>query len=148
MFESCLEKQKAIIEMFSECRSEEAKYEKIILLGRQLKLFDAQHKTNDNLVAGCQSQVFLYAYWMDDVVMFEVESDALISAGLAALLIIVYSGEKPEVILKCPPTYLEDIGINRSLTPNRASGLYNIHLRMKQEALKMLVEREKSTLPN
>lgn len=130
--------------MFAECRSEEAKYEKIIGMGRQLKPFDSRYKTSDHLVGGCQSQVFLYAYRVDDAVFFEVESDALISAGLAALLTFVYSGEKPEVILKCPPSYLDQIGISKSLTPNRAGGLYNIHLRMKQDALKMLVEREKN----
>ena len=70
---------------------------------------------------------------------FQAESDALISKGLAALLIAVYSGESPEAILKCPPSYLEEIGITASLTPNRANGLYSIHLRMKQEALKALI---------
>ena len=82
------------------------------------------------------------AHWVNDKIIFEAESDALISAGLAALLTQVYSGETPEVILKCPPSYIEELGINSSLTPNRASGLYSMHLQMKQEALKLLVERE------
>ena len=73
---------------------------------------------------------------------FEAEADALISAGLAALLTQVYSGETPETILKCPPTYLDEIGISASLTPNRANGLYSIHLRMKQEALKLLMKKD------
>lgn len=142
MFESCLEKQRQIIEVFLACPSVEAKYEKIIELGRQQTPLAAVHKIPDNLVKGCQSQMYLYSYWLGDHIIFEAESDALISAGLASLLMKVYSGETPEVILKCPPTYLDELGISASLTPNRANGLYSVHLRMKQEALKLLVERE------
>lgn len=142
MFDSCLEKQRKIKELFLACPSEEAKYEKIIELGRLQSPLAPTYKIPDNLVKGCQSQMYLHSYWSDDHIIFESESDALISAGLAALLVQVYSGESPEAILKCPPKYLDEIGINSNLTPNRASGLYSMHLRMKQDALKMLVERE------
>ena len=142
MYTSCLEKQSQIKEIFLDCQSEESKYEKIIELGRHQKPLPETCKTNDNLVKGCQSQVYLHTYWSGDKIIFEAESDALISAGLAALLTTVYSGEAPEVILKCPPTYLDELGISASLTPNRANGLYSMHLRMKQDALKLLVERE------
>lgn len=141
MFDSCLEKQQQIKDIFLACASEDAKYEKIIELGQQQTPLADIYKTNENLVKGCQSQMYLRAYWADDKVMFEAESDALISAGLAVLLTKVYSGESPEVILKCPPTYLDELGIQASLSPNRANGLYNIHLRMKQDALKMIVEQ-------
>lgn len=143
MFDSCLEKQRQIKEVFLACPSEEAKYEKIIEFGRKQAPLSAAYKIPDNLVKGCQSQMYLHSSWSGDNVIFEAESDALMSAGLASLLVEVYSGETPEVILKCPPTYLDEIGISASLTPNRASGLYSMHLRMKQEALKMLVERER-----
>jgi cysteine desulfuration protein SufE len=142
MFENCLEKQRKVKEIFLACPSEEAKYEKIIALGRQQSPLAAADKIPENFVKGCQSQMYLHSYWSGNKIIFETESDALISAGLAMLLTQVYSGETPEVILKCPPTYLDELGISASLTPNRASGLYSIHLRMKQEALKMLVERE------
>lgn len=142
MFESCLAKQQKIKEIFLACSSEEAKYQKIIEMGRHQPPLAASYKIPENLVKGCQSQMYLHSYWSEDKIIFESESDALISAGLAALLIQVYSGETPEAILKCPPNYLNEIGINASLTPNRASGLYSLHLRMKQEALKMLVEHE------
>ena len=142
MFTNCLEKQRKIKEMFLACPSEEAKYAKIIELGRQQPAIDPAFKTPENFVKGCQSQMFLHCYLSDDKVIFETESDALISAGLAALLTNVYSGETPEAILKCPPTYLDELGISASLTPNRANGLYSVHLRMKQEALKLLVESE------
>jgi len=144
LFESCLAKQLKIIELFSCCSTPQMKYEKIIELGQKQVPLSAEYKTPENLVKGCQSQVYLHAFWKDDKIIFETEADALISAGLACLLTEVYSGETPETILKCPPTYLDELGIGSSLTPNRANGLYSIHLRMKQDALKMLVEREKS----
>lgn len=83
--------------------------------------------------------MYLRSVKKGDVIQFEAASDALISAGLAAILIMAFSGEAPETILKCPPSYLEELGISASLTPNRANGLYSIHLRMKQDALKHLL---------
>lgn len=145
MYKSCLEKQNQVKDIFLSCSSEEAKYEKIIELGRKQKPLPSIHKTPENLVKGCQSQMYLHSAWSKDgkKILFETESDALISAGLASLLTRVYSDEEPEAILKCPPNYLEELGISASLTPNRANGLYSLHLRMKQEALKLLVEKEK-----
>ena len=69
---------------------------------------------------------------------FRAESDALISAGLAVLLVRVYDGETPETMLKCPPTYLEELGIPGSLSPGRAVGLVSLHRRMQQEAVRLL----------
>ncbi len=146
MYESCQEKQNKIKELFLACPTEEAKYEKIIELGRKQNKLNPNHKIPENLVRGCQSQMYLHTSLSEDHVIFETESDALISSGLAALLVQVYSDEPPEAVLKCPPTYLEEIGINSSLTPNRANGLYSLHLRMKQEALKCIVQREKEYL--
>jgi len=143
MFESCYAKQAQIKETLEACPDEESRYGKIIELGRDLPKLDGRYKTPENLVRGCQSQMFLHAYLIDKRVIFEAEADALISGGLAALLIQVYSGELPEVVLKCPPNYIEELGINAGLTPNRANGLYSLHLQMKQEALKLLMESSK-----
>lgn len=143
MYEQCLTKQQAIKQIFSPCKSEEEKYAKIIELGRTLPPLSAQFKTEENLVRGCQSTMYLRSYSHQGAVYFEAESDALISSGLATLLLQVYSGETPETILKCPPTYLEELGIGASLTPSRANGLYSIHLRMKQDALKLLLQNQK-----
>jgi len=145
MYESCLEKQRKIKEIFLACPSEEAKYEKIIEMGREMPALASEHKKPENLVKGCQSQTYLHTYFSGEKIHFEAESDALISAGLASLLTQVYSGETPEAVIKCPPTYLEELGITASLTPNRASGLYSMHLRMKQEALKVLVDGNKKS---
>lgn len=137
---SCLAKQARIKEAFTGCKSRDERYEKIISLGRALKPLSSDHKLPENLVQGCQSQMYLYAIMKDGLVHFEAESDALISNGLAALLLAVYSEEPAEVILRCAPDYLEELGIAASLTPNRANGLYSLHLRMKQAALQFLVQ--------
>lgn len=141
MFDSCLAKQEKIKKLFSSCENEEAKYRKIIELGRGQPHVNNLYKVPENIVKGCQSTVYLHSSLKDGLVFFESESDALISSGLAQILIHAYSGEPPEVILKCPPTYLEELGISASLTPNRANGLYSIHLRMKQEALRFLMQQ-------
>lgn len=138
--ESCLNRQNLVKELF-QGRSEEEKYQKIIALGREMPPLPLAAKVPENVVKGCQSTMYLLSSFRDGKVFFEAESDALISAGLASLLIQVYSGETPETILKCPPQYLEEIGITGSLTPNRANGLYSIHLRMKQDALRYLISK-------
>lgn len=135
MWTTCLQKQQQLKTLFSGCLDDESKYQKIIELGRKGKPLDSLFKIPENLVKGCQSTVYLRSYLKEGKVFFETESDALISAGLAALLAMVYSEETPETILQCPPTFLEEIGIAGALTPHRANGLYSIHLRMKQEAL-------------
>ena len=138
-FGSCLKKQDEIKKLFSGL-TEEARYEKIIELGKKLIKLSPDEKTPANFVPGCQSAMYLKAEYKDGKVYFNADSDALISAGLARILIEVYNGESPEVILKCPPTYLEELGISASLTPSRANGLYSIHLKMKKEALRFLVD--------
>ena len=139
--ESCLEKQRKIKLYFKECADEQARYEKIIDLGKKNSSLLKEFKVDENLVPGCQSRMYLRSYEKNGRIYFEAESDALISSGLAVLLIEVYSGEEPEVILKCPPDYLEELGISASLTPGRANGLYSIHLRMKRDALKFLMNK-------
>lgn len=143
MFDSCIKKQNEIIALFKACTSEDEKYQKIIELGREQPVLDAAYKIPENIVKGCQSTTYLLSRLNDGFVLFQAESDALISLGLAALLIKVYSGESPITILKCPPTYLEELGVRTMLTPNRANGLFSIHLRMKQDALRLLLELEK-----
>lgn len=143
MDQSCKSKQAKMKASFADFPSEEQKYERIIQMGRELPKLANEFKIPANIVKGCQSTVYLRSYLKDGNVFFEAESDALISSGLAAILLHVYNGEPPEVILKCPPDYLEELGISASLTPNRANGLYSIHLRMKQDALRLLMESVK-----
>ena len=75
MFENCLEKQRLIRDFFLACPTEEAKYEKIIELGQKQIPLSAALKTQENLVKGCQSQVYLHSFWKNDVIIFETEAD-------------------------------------------------------------------------
>lgn len=138
-----LTKQQQLIDLFA-TYSGETLYHRIIEMGRELPLLRAEDRTSDKIVPGCQSTMYLDTQYKDEKLYFAAYSEALISAGLAAILIYVYNGETPEAILKSPPQFLEDIGIKGSLTPSRANGLYSIHLRMKQDALKFIVQRAKS----
>jgi cysteine desulfuration protein SufE len=81
------------------------------------------HKITENLVKGCQSQVWLYAELKDGRVLFEADSDASIVKGIVALLVQVYSGSTPEEILGTKPSFLEDIGLREHLSMSRANGL-------------------------
>lgn len=141
MYETCLEKQKQIKSLLENCADQEARYQKIIELGKTLPAIDPAHQVPQNIVPGCQSIMYLHSTFEDGKVYFTIGSDALISAGLAALLVNVYNGETPETILKCPPDYLKELNIGASLTPGRANGLHNIHLRMKQDSLKFYLSQ-------
>ncbi len=141
-FSSCLAKQERVKKNFANCKTPSEIYEKIIELGRTLGHFSDEWKTTENLVAGCQSQVYLHAELIAGRVRFSVAADALISAGLAALLLAAYNDEPPEAILGSPPAFLGALGIQTALTPGRSHGLASIHLRMKQEAVKLLVSAD------
>lgn len=134
-----LKKEQDIIKTFSSCAKLEAVYDKVIEIGQkkrglQFKYFDEKY-----LVPGCQSLLYLYSELKDGKLYFEAHSDALISMGLAELLVWYYSGENPETVLKSPPNFLDKLNIPNSLTPTRVNGLYNIHLKMKQKALEAIV---------
>lgn len=144
-FDSCLLKQQKIIGLFADCMTRESKYEKIIELGRQLPAYPSECKTPCRLVRGCQSEMYLSTSLSDTGKMqFHASSEALISAGLAALLILAYHDETPEAILGCPPAFLEDLGIHDSLSPGRSNGLASLFMRMKQDALNFLVATRNS----
>lgn len=117
------------------------KYEQIIALGKELSLLPKEEHSEDKKVKGCQSLMFLKTELTEGQLHFQVYSDALISLGLAALLMKAYEGQSPDTLLTCPPAFIKDIGLEESLTPNRAAGIYNIHLKMQQDALKLLVAR-------
>lgn len=131
------EKVASFKKKFTSLASAEQKYQLLIELGRNLQPLAPEKQIEANLVQGCQSKLYLSSQKIGDYIFFEASSDALISAGLAALLLSVYSGETAETILKRPPDFLHELGIYASLSPNRSNGLANIHLKMKQNALKL-----------
>ncbi len=136
---SYLAKQLNAIKFFHGCATSGQRYEKIIELGRQLAPYPIEFKTPDCLVKGCQSAMYLHAQLVNGKIHFRAFSEALISAGLAALLLAVYHDEPPEVVLFCPPRFLEELGIHNSLSPGRANGLASLFQRMKKEALDFLI---------
>jgi cysteine desulfuration protein SufE len=123
---------------FKSCKTAQEIYAKLILWGPKLGPFDPLQRQDENRVSGCQSIMYFYSTFEKGRLYFAADSDALISKGLAALLIHLYSGETPEAILKNPPILFEELGIIGSLTPGRANGLSSLYLRMKQEAIRGL----------
>jgi cysteine desulfuration protein SufE len=142
LFESCLHKQAILVQLFSKLPSAEERYHYLIEMGRRSQPLAEEFKTGENIVQGCQSILYLHTSFMDGKVFFQTSSEALISSGLASLLLAVYNGEEPIVILKCPPRFIDELGIHASLTPGRSNGLFSMHVRMKQEALKILVNQK------
>ncbi len=134
--DSCLSKQEKVKKKFLNLSSTEKKYELLIEMGRQLPSLPTSLHTEDRLVKGCQNKLYLGARVVDGKMVFSASTEALISAGLAALLIQVYSGEPPEALTECPPLFLKEIGLFHLLSPSRAMGLKSLYIKMQQEALK------------
>jgi cysteine desulfuration protein SufE len=126
-------------EKFHLLSTNEEKYSYLIDLGRALPPYPEALRTPERIVSGCQSTLYLDAE-MDPLgaLLFQATSDALISQGLAALLIQVYSDLAPEIILLNPPLFLHELGLFASLSPHRSNGLASIYARMKEEAIKQI----------
>ncbi len=139
MIRSLEEKIDLLKKKFSSLNSPEEKYAEIIEMGRRLSPLSTCDKSEENLIKGCQSRLYLHSWLSEEKVYFAAEADALISAGLAAILTSLYSGEAPETVLKYPPHFLIELDILPSLSPHRSNGLAHIYLRMKQDAVKFLL---------
>ena len=111
------------------------KYEYIISLGKELSEMKQEDKTEENLVKGCQSQVWLVAREKDGNVFFEADSDAIISKGICALLVKVFNGHPASEIVKNNMEFIERIGLKEHLSPNRSNGLVAMIKKMKAYAL-------------
>ncbi|MBS0621460.1 MAG: SufE family protein [Verrucomicrobia bacterium] len=138
MFPAIETQIEALRALFSSCQDPLARYEKIIEMGQKAPPMSSEHKLLAQLVPGCQSKMYLYSALKDNKIYFEAESDALISQGLAALLIQVYNEQPAEAILKHRPTFLQELHITESLSPTRTNGLASLHLMMQRAALAFL----------
>lgn len=127
--------QDAIIDEFSLFGDWMQKYEYLIELGKDLPLIDEAYKTDDYLVRGCQSKVWLHAHLDDNKVVFKADSDAVITKGIIALLIRVLSGHTPQEILQADLYLLDKIGLKDHLSPTRSNGLSSMLKQMKLYAL-------------
>lgn len=110
------------------------KYNYIIELGKSLPLIDPQYKTDQYLIPGCQSQVWLHATMNEGIVTFRADSDAIITKGIINLLIRVLSHRTPQEIVDAPLYYLDKIGIKEHLSPTRSNGLVSMIQQMKMYA--------------
>ncbi len=134
--------QDEIIEEFSFFTDWMEKYEYIIDLGKSLPLIREEFKTDDRLIKGCQSRVWLHAELKDGKMVFTADSDAVITKGLIALVIRVLSGQKPEDIAKADLYFIDRIGLKEHLSPTRSNGLLSMVKQMKMYAVAALAKSE------
>jgi cysteine desulfuration protein SufE len=129
------EQQDTIIEDFSYFSDWMDKYEYIIQLGKELPIIDAQYKTDDKLIKGCQSRVWLQADYRDGKLWFTADSDAIITKGLVSMVILVLSGHSPKEIVDADIYFIDTIGLRDHLSPTRSNGLLSMLKQIKLYAL-------------
>ncbi len=129
------ELQDEVIEEFSDFDDWMDKYQLLIDLGNEQEALNPEYKTDQNLIDGCQSRVWLQADMEDGKIIFQAESDALIVKGIIALLIKVVSGHTPDEILESDLYFIEKIGLKEHLSPTRSNGLLAMVKQMRMYAL-------------
>lgn len=115
--------QEEIIDEFSFFEDWEQRYEYLIELGKSLKPIPEEAKTDDKVIKGCQSTVWLDGKMEDNKIFFQADSDAILPKGLAALLVRIYNGQNPTDILNSNSDFIQSIGLQEFLSPTRANGL-------------------------
>ncbi|GER32469.1 SufE-like protein [Striga asiatica] len=132
-----------IVKLFQGVQEPKAKYEQLLFYGRNLNPVEPQYKTSENKVQGCVSQVWVRAYLDGDKnVIFEADSDSVLTKGLAALLVQGLSGRPVEEIVKVSPDFVVLLGLQQSLTPSRNNGFLNMLKLMQKKAMQLYVESE------
>lgn len=129
------ETQDQIIEEFELFDDWADKYEYIIDLGKKLPPLDERYKTEENIIKGCQSRVWLHAYLDGELLKFEADSDAIIVKGLVSILVRALSGHTPEEIANAPVYVLEKVGLQQHLAQTRSNGLASMLKQMKTYAV-------------
>ena len=129
------DKEQEIIDDFAIYDDWMEKYEYIIELGKDLPQIDEKYKTEDNIIKGCQSQVWLHADKKDDKIYYTADADAIIAKGIISLLIQVLSDQTAEDILNARLDFIKEIGLQEHLSPTRSNGLVAMIKQMKMYAL-------------
>lgn len=129
------EQQDEVIEEFEGFSDWMDKYQMLIDLGNDLEPLDAKYKTEQNLIDGCQSRVWLQADYVDGQIVFTADSDALITKGIIALLIQVLSGHTPSEIANADLYFIDRIGLKEHLSPTRSNGLLSMVKQIRMYAL-------------
>lgn len=135
--------QDELIEEFELFDDWEGKYEYIIDLGKKLPKLADEYKTEDNIIKGCQSIVWLNAYMNGDKLIFEADSEAIIVKGLVSMLLKVLSGHTPEEILQADLYFIERVGLSSHLAQTRSNGLASMVKQMKAYAVAFQAIQEK-----
>lgn len=127
--------QEEIIDEFSMFDDWMERYEYIIELGKSLPIIEDQYKLDENLIKGCQSKVWLYSELDADKIRFSADSDAILTKGIVALLLRVFSEQKPADILSAETSFIDKIGLKEHLSPTRANGLVSMVKQIKIYAI-------------
>jgi cysteine desulfuration protein SufE len=127
--------QDDIVDEFSMFDDWMQRYEYIIELGKNLPLIQEEFKTEENIIKGCQSKVWLQGEQKDETVVFTADSDAILTKGIIAILIRVFSNQKPADILEADMDFIDAIGLKEHLSPTRANGLVSMIKNIKMYAL-------------
>ena len=130
--------EKEIIEEFEIFGDDwEGKYEHLIDLGKSLVAMKEEYKTEKNIIQGCQSKVWLHSEKKADKIIFTADSEAIITKGMVALMIRVFSGQKVKDIIEAKLDFINTIGLKEHLSPTRANGLVSMINRMKMDAIRL-----------
>ncbi|RBN49819.1 SufE family protein [Flavobacterium sp. KS-LB2] len=127
--------QEEIVDEFSMFDDWMERYEYIIELGKKLPLIKEEFKTENNLIKGCQSKVWLQGEQTDDKIVFTADSDAILTKGIIAILIRTFSNQKASDILEADMGFIDEIGLKEHLSPTRANGLVSMIKNIKMYAL-------------
>ncbi len=127
--------QNEIVDEFSMFDDWMERYEYIIELGKGLPIIEEQYKTEDNIIKGCQSKVWVHAEEKDGKVVFSADSDAILTKGIIAILIRAFSNQTPASILEANTDFVDEIGLKEHLSATRANGLVSMIKKIKMYAL-------------
>lgn len=130
-----LEIENQIIEEFENFEDWTDKYDYLIEIGKSLPIIDEQYKIDNHLISGCQSKVWLHASYIDGMVVFKADSDAIITKGIVGLLIRVLSNQSTDEIINAKLEFIDKIGLKEHLSPTRSNGLLSMIKQMKLYAL-------------
>ncbi|PLX15252.1 MAG: Fe-S metabolism protein SufE [Salinivirgaceae bacterium] len=128
-------KQQEIVEEYSVFDDWMDKYAYLIEQGKELSGLDEANRTENNIINGCQSKVWLHADYKDGKIYFTADSDAILTKGLVAMVIRVYSNETPDDIINAEPWFIKEIGLEENLSPTRSNGLTSMLKQIKFYAL-------------
>jgi cysteine desulfuration protein SufE len=127
--------QNEIIDEFSMFEDWEERYQYMIDLGKTLPLINEKYKTDNNIIKGCQSKVWVHADLINDKIVFTADSDAIITKGIIAILIRVFSNQHPKDIIEANTSFIDEIGLKEHLSPTRANGLVSMIKQLKMYAI-------------